>query len=177
MKKHSKNNNIEGKATEKGRKIRFKLPKIMSYDERKEYLLNCDNFEDLLFARIGFFSGLRLSEILNLEPRDINFEACMVKVRLGKGGKDRLTPMDYATLQILKSYITEHELGNEDPIFKFTSRTHERHVEKIAERSGITRIKITPHVFRHTCATWLIDQGMDTSKVQRVLGHADLETI
>jgi integrase len=164
-----------GNAT--GKRIRFKLPDILTYEERLAYLLECDNWEDLLFARIGLFSGLRLSEILNLEPRDIDFGKSEIKVRQGKGGKDRIVPLDWATQQILKCYTLEKELNTHDPIFTYANRTMQRHVEQIAERAGIDRFKVTPHTFRHTCATWLIDQGMDTSKVQKVLGHADLETI
>lgn len=175
FKKQEENNNTEGKATRKRQK--YKLPKIFTYEERLRYLKECNTFQDLFFARIGLFSGLRLSEILNLEVRDFNFENNTIKVRQGKGGKDRIAPIDWATQQMIKCFITENELGTHDPIFNMANRTAQRHVEVISERAEITRFKVTPHIFRHTCATWLIDKGMDTSKVQQVLGHADLETI
>ena len=83
-------------ATKDGLSRNAKLPEILFNDERLKYLDAVKSFEDLIFARLGMYSGLRLNEALNITPNDIVFPERAVSV-IGKGNKQRYVPVDHAS--------------------------------------------------------------------------------
>ena len=132
--------------------------------------------EDLLFCRIGFNAGLRLSEITALVLEDFILEQGlppMIHVRKGKGSKERYAHIDDATVQMAFCYYENLDLSTR--LFQKADRTYERRFEKILVRSGITRIEPTPHSMRHTNITMLIDLGMEIERVQAHAGHTKIQ--
>lgn len=150
-----------------------KLPEILFNDERVRYLEAVESIEDLLFARLGMYSGLRLNEILGITPRDIVFPERAVSV-IGKGNKQRYVPVDHATLQLLRCYIVERNLDPDDKLFTVTARTMQNRVEAYSKIAGIDRIKVTPHTFRHTACSLMLYRKIPVETVQKILGHADI---
>ena len=128
-------------------------------------------------------SGLRLSELINLRISDIEFEAGFLRV-IGKGDKQRLVPMGELAREAVKRYLEiRKESGRsmvEEVIINRSGKRFSRvglwkTVKRVVLRAGITK-RVTPHTFRHSFATHLLEGGADLRMVQEMLGHADIST-
>lgn len=130
--------------------------------------------------------GLRVSELINLKISDLHLQEDYVKV-IGKGNKERLIPIGKLAKKALNRYITEVRnhlpitTGHEDIVFlnrrgKGLSRVMVFYVIKeLAERAGIKKT-LSPHSFRHSFATHLVEGGADLRAVQEMLGHESITT-
>lgn len=129
-------------------------------------------------------SGLRLSELLNLAIDDIEFEAGFVRV-LGKGNKQRLVPLGEYAKEAVQAYLAASETGKQvsRPRTLILNRDGKKCsrvglwkvIKQLVRKAGINK-KVTPHTFRHSFATHLIEGGADLRVVQEMLGHADIST-
>ncbi len=128
-------------------------------------------------------SGLRLSELINLRISDIEFEAGFLRV-IGKGDKQRLVPMGELATEAVKHYLEiRKESGRSGVEEVITNRSGKRFsrvglwktVKRVVLRAGMTK-RVTPHTFRHSFATHLLEGGADLRMVQEMLGHADIST-
>lgn len=132
-----------------------------------------------------YSTGIRLGELLALQPEDVDFEGGVVRVNQGKGAKDRVVPLGDAASRCLKAYITQGRpyLMPKDREEKHLFLSHygtplsgvlvERMVRWAARRAGIER-QVTPHTLRHTCATLMVRHGAPIQAVSLLLGHTDL---
>lgn len=130
--------------------------------------------------------GLRVSELTGLKISDVYFNQGFVRVS-GKGNKERFVPIGREALRQLNSYIqhvrvlTKARKGSEDVIFlsnrgsKLTRIMVFNIIKKHAELAGINKT-ISPHTFRHSFATHLVEGGADLRAVQEMLGHASITT-
>ena len=130
--------------------------------------------------------GLRVSELINLQLSNINFKEGYIKV-IGKGDKERLAPIGGRALKYLTIYINEvrnHQnikKGHEDIVFlnnrgaKITRVMIFLIIQKLKEVIGLKK-KISPHTFRHSFATHLIEGGANLRAVQEMLGHESINT-
>jgi len=130
--------------------------------------------------------GLRVSELINLQLSNINFKEGYIKV-IGKGDKERLAPIGGRALKYLTIYINEvrnHQnikKGHEDIVFlnnrgaKITRVMIFLIIQKLKEAIGLKK-KISPHTFRHSFATHLIEGGANLRAVQEMLGHESINT-
>jgi integrase/recombinase XerC len=133
-------------------------------------------------------SGLRLSELIGLDVDDLDFNQRLVRVK-GKGGKERMVPINRRTVELLAKVIKERgrwkpSVLSEDAakalfLSKRGRRISKRRVEQIVvewvRRAGISR-RISPHALRHSFATHLLDSGMPIRSIQELLGHEKLST-
>jgi len=131
-------------------------------------------------------SGLRVSELVGLRLTDIYFEEGFLKV-LGKGSKERLVPAGKSALNYLDSYLNDIRVhvtikkGYENYVFLnrrgagLTRVMIFMIVKELAKTAGINK-KISPHTFRHSFATHLIERGADLRAVQEMLGHESITT-
>jgi len=149
---------------------------ILTKKERLKLLLACETFEELLFVRIGLNTGLRLSEILNLTPANIVYEENQVRVIKGKGGKNRWSCCDTPTITMLKAYINDRKIGENEKILNKSPRTYQIMMQRLTERAGIKRVNITPHTLRHTNITMLLERKMPVVEVKEHAGHSDIST-
>jgi integrase/recombinase XerD len=129
-------------------------------------------------------SGLRLSELQNLKIGDIEFEAGFLRI-VGKGNKQRLVPLGEYAKTALRQYLDIP--GASDPrtatSVVFRGRAGKglsrvglwKIVKKLVAKAGITKA-VTPHTFRHSFATHLVQGGADLRTLQEMLGHADIST-
>ena len=142
---------------------------------------------DKAILEMLFSTGLRVSEIANLEIESVNLKRDEFTVR-GKGDKPRIIFLSYDARQWIKAYLTKrqdmspHLFVSHDRAKKrrddsgpLTPRSIERIVKKYGKTAGITK-KITPHTMRHTFATDLLRNGADLRSVQAMLGHASITT-
>jgi len=141
-----------------------------------------DNFRglrDRLILELLFSTGLRVSELANLDVADINLERGEIPIR-GKGGKVRVVFLSPSAHNILEKYLqvlggSEALIVNKTNGSRLTVRSIERIVTKYAKVAGITK-HVSPHTLRHTFATDLLINGADLRAVQALLGHANLST-
>jgi integrase/recombinase XerD len=141
---------------------------------------------DRAMAETLYSAGLRVSELVNLKISNIYDDIGFLRI-LGKGNKERLTPIGKSALKFIKSYqyeVRNHvhiKPGHEDYLFlnKLGSRISRVSIftliKNLALRAGI-RKNISPHTFRHSFATHLIEGGADLRAVQEMLGHESITT-
>jgi len=141
----------------------------------------CSTIKDKALIEFLYSTGIRVSELVNIKKDDVDLLKNEVIV-LGKGNKHRKAYLNDATNYYLKQYLTTRLDDTEElfvslraPHGKLTKAGVERLVAKIGENAKLER-KITPHLFRHTCATNLLQRGMDITEIQRILGHENIAT-
>ncbi|OXR49072.1 site-specific tyrosine recombinase XerD [Pusillimonas sp. T2] len=133
-----------------------------------------------------YATGLRVTELVSLKLLDVNLDEGVVRVVMGKGGKDRLVPLGAEAVHWMQSYLGggRHALlgaKRSDALFittrgsAMTRQSFWLIVKKYALRAGIT-VPLSPHVLRHAFATHLLNHGADLRVVQLLLGHADIST-
>jgi integrase/recombinase XerD len=132
-----------------------------------------------------FGSGLRVSELVGLKIKDLNLEQSYLTVRLGKGGKDRIAPVNREQAKALVAYleIGRPKLRGADSSLVFIGGQHDGKLTRqlvwllfrgLAERTiGKT---ISPHWLRHSFGTTLVEGGADVRAVQALMGHQDIDT-
>lgn len=129
--------------------------------------------------------GLRVSELINLRFSDLFFNEGFIRVR-GKGDKQRLVPISETAIQKIKNYIPYRaqiniKRGSEDVLFlsargtAISRITVFHYVRKYSEEAGIDK-DISPHVFRHSFATHLLERGANIRVIQEMMGHEKIST-
>jgi integrase/recombinase XerC len=143
-----------------------------------------------------YASGLRLSELADLDLDDVNLSGRIARVR-GKGGKERLVPFNRTAAEALRAMLADHHAGPEPPASRrraaspherrrhplflnlrgarLTTRSIDRIVRRYVRAAAIAR-GVSPHALRHTFATHLLQAGADLRAIQELLGHARLST-
>ena len=171
----------------KNPKIEKTIPNFISHDKLNE-IFTSFNDSDLdirnrLVFELLYATGLRVGELVNIKIKDIDFGAQSIKV-LGKGSKERYVFYNNTTKEVLKKYlVVRKKLQKKENDYLLLNDKgtpiKEASVRKIIQttlmKCGI-KSKITPHTFRHTFATDLLNQGLDLVNVKELLGHASLNT-
>lgn len=166
-----------------------KLPKVLYYDELEKILAIPDvstplGQRDLAILETLYSTGIRVSELIHMQLKDISFDEKRIKV-LGKGNKERYALFGNRLKKILLEYIENGraKLLKESNDYLFlnkngkplTARGVEIIIDNILKKGGIP-YKISPHTLRHTFATHLLDNGADLKSVQELLGHDSLSS-
>lgn len=161
-------------------KAKIKLPVVLDLSEVRTMLSVMENLKHRAVLTITYSAGLRVSETAHLKVTDIDSKRMMVRVRQGKGGKDRYTILSKTTLECLREYWRAYrpkdwlfEGQKEDSHICYTS-IRNIFVEA-KERAGITK-PVGPHSLRHAFATHLIEAGTSLHHVQLLLGHKSPKT-
>lgn len=172
-------------------KIGMKLPDTLSVYEIDSLLSAIDlshpqGQRNRAILEVLYSCGLRVSELVNLKLSNIRFNEGYVKV-LGKGNKERFAPIGSSALKYLKIYLKEVRIhqnikkDSEDIVFlnrrgnKLTRVMIFTIIKQLAEKIGLKK-KISPHTFRHSFATHLIEGGADLRAIQEMLGHESITT-
>ncbi len=163
----------------KALKKRQKLPAVLSKNEIFKILRMIENSKHRLILALSYGAGLRVSEVLKLRICDLNFEEGVVKIRNGKGGKDRLSLLPESLRFELKEMCAGR--GESRYLFesirtgKLTTRTAQKIFGVALEKSGL-RKEATFHSLRHSFATHLLENGVDLRCIQELLGHSNIKT-
>jgi|TARA_B100001105_G_scaffold93315_1_gene74232 site-specific recombinase XerD len=186
-----KNNPLNGVFTPKIPKI---LPEILTIEEINNIFLAAESSKnEILFLRdrcileMLYSSGLRVSEVCELRINNIQFDLDLIRF-FGKGSKERIIPLTYYARKWLKKYLSEsrkilssRSKRSSNYVFlsnnglSLTRMAIWLSVKKYVNSAGVLK-KISPHTFRHSFATHLIDGGANLIEVQALLGHADIST-
>lgn len=140
-----------------------------------------ENAKYRLILILTYGSGFRVSEIINLRAKDLDFQAGYGWIRNSKGGKDRLFIIPEKLSQELQGWISSQKLGPDGRLFQGYKDNHysDSSVRKILEearrKAGISK-QISPHSLRHSFATHLLENGYSLIEVKELLGHSRLET-
>jgi site-specific recombinase XerD len=153
------------------------LPVVLSADEVRRIIDAVGNPKHRLILKCMYGMGLRVSEVVDMRLVNIDFDRKMVKVS-GKGGKERYVMLPDKLNEELKAYILVS--GNSKYLFpgrhgKYTVKSVQMVFKKALRKAGIKK-DATCHSLRHSFATHLLEQGTDIRYIQRLLGHANLQT-
>ncbi len=172
-----------------------RLPEFMYPDEINALLTMPDQskglgIRDQAILEILYSSGLRLQEIVDIKLEDLDLSRGYLRV-FGKGSKERLAPLGGVAQRVLQRYLKEVRPGlakltpqpeSQNNVFlnyrgtSLSGRSIQRMVLKYLKKLVLLKRKITPHTFRHTFATHLLENGADLRVVQELLGHVDIST-
>jgi integrase/recombinase XerD len=130
-------------------------------------------------------AGLRVSELVSMKIENINLEASFIRI-FGKGSKERIVPIGSFAIEKVRNWVMHGRpiiLKNIPSHYLFVARAGKpmtrqgfwKLLKKYSRASGISK-KITPHTFRHSFATHLLEGGADLRSVQTMLGHSDIST-
>jgi integrase/recombinase XerD len=158
-----------------------RLPVVLSVEETIEFLSSIDHPRYRVLLTTIYATGLRLGEALALRAADIDSKRMVVRVRQGKGKKDRYVPLPPALLQMLRDYWRREHLRDllfphlADPSRPADPTGVQRYLQQMRAKARWAK-KITPRTLRHCYATHLIEQGTSTRVVQVLLGHSNVHT-
>lgn len=170
-------------------KLRKKLPTVLSKEEVEKLLdidlTDCYSYRNKAMLELLYSTGLRVSELVNLELNNIDLDNCVVKT-IGKGNKERIIPISDYALYYVKKYLLEYrgsmlKHGINNYVFinnhgnVMTRQGFFKIIKKIASEKDI-KTPLSPHTLRHSFATHLLDYGADLRSIQEMLGHSNLST-
>ncbi|MCQ2795979.1 MAG: tyrosine recombinase XerD [Bacilli bacterium] len=165
------------------------LPSVLTFEE-VEALLDAPNtkkdeeFRDKAMLELMYSSGLRVSELINLEVRNINFNKSYITIK-GKGMKYRNVPIGEYALEWVSTYVNDIRCLNRGAKTKYlflnrygkplSRQFFFKKIKEYAARVGITT-HVSPHIIRHSFATHMLENGAELIAVQEMLGHTNLST-
>ena len=161
-----------------------RLPNFLYYNDLEKLLETPDQatsigLRDKLIFEILYSTGVRVSELVNIKVKDIDFENKSIRI-FGKGKKERIVLFGDQALKLINIYLDQRGFSSEYLILnnrgnKITTRGVDLIIHKNSLKSGLKN-KITPHTMRHTFATHMLNDGANLLTVQELLGHENLKT-
>jgi len=161
------------------RKRKIQLPEVLSNKELNRLFAHCYSVKSRALLKTTYAAGLRVSEVVNLKIRDIHSDRMLIRVKQGKGKKDRYTILSKSLLDELRIYWMKYrpvtwlfnsQRGHNQPL---TRSAVQRIYYRAKEQAGITRGKGI-HTLRHCFATHLLETGVDLRSIQMFLGHSSI---
>jgi site-specific recombinase XerD len=157
-----------------------RIPTVLSRAETARLLGAVRHPKHRVLMMLLYSSGLRVGEVVRLRAQDIDAERGLLRVRQGKGGKDRYTLLSSKALAALRVYCEAFRpqgwlFPGPRPERHYTVRSVQHVVKQCARRAGIPK-PITPHTLRHSFATHLLESGTDLRYIQELLGHSSSRT-
>lgn len=174
-----------------GPKLGLYLPDTLSFEDVERIIKVIDVSTDigkrnLCMVEVLYGCGLRVSELIDLKISNINFKENYLKVD-GKGDKSRFVPLADYTVQLIRDYIknvrSQYKINKKSEDFLFINNRGSYMsriivfiiIKELTEKAGISK-KISPHTFRHSFATHLLQNGADLRYIQEMLGHSSITT-
>lgn len=166
-------------ALERPAKRRTVVDRLSRDEERKliAQAYRSDGARGLLVKTL-LLSGVRVSEFVAIRVDDFFFDEAMLRVRKGKGGKERFVPILPGLAQEVRTHLGGRAAGylfETRSATAFTPRRVQQIIKKVASEAQITK-RVYPHLLRHTVAQHLLEGGMPLDQVQKFLGHSKIET-
>ncbi|AUM65169.1 integrase [Brevibacillus laterosporus] len=162
-----------------------KLPYVPTEEELKRYyevVWKSKNFQDMMIVKTLMYTGIRVSELINIRLMDIDFHYRQVRINNGKGGKDRIVPFSQSFKELLAMHADVMKKKHAVYLFesswkkKYTGRGIRKILAKYSEESGLVQ-NLSPHKLRHFLLTWLKKQGIDDALIQPYSGHESRKSL
>ncbi len=157
----------------------LKLPKVISEEKILEALLAIENLKHKTILLLAYSAGLRVSEVINLKPGDIDSDRMQIRINQAKGKKDRMVTLSSNLLPFLRNYFVLYR----PKIWLFEGQYGDQYSVRSAQalfHQAFKRLNLPAqfsfHSLRHSYATHLLDNGTDISYIQKLLGHNDIKT-
>jgi len=159
-----------------------RLPKVLTQEDFRRFYAVVDRADDVqhsLMLRLLFYTGVRVSELCNMEVGQVDLENCKIFIDQGKGSKDRYVLFGKSFATALRTHIAAHPdnrwLFQTRRNTRYSTRRVQQIVSAYAEKAGV---KATPHTFRHRAITYLTRHaGLADAELQLITGHARRETL
>ena len=155
------------------------LPKVLSVEEILRLFEVTSNLKHRLIVQMIYSAGLRLSEVVNIRIRDIQFDLQVIFIKAGKGKKDRYVALAHRLFPLLKAYNLQYR-----PVYwlfegqsggQYSKRSVQQILRKAVEKSMVNPYA-TVHTLRHSYATHCVENGYSLALIQEALGHGSLKT-
>ena len=161
-------------------KRKRKLPVVLTEAEVNHLVEASSDLREQAILMTLYSAGLRLGELIALQPADIDSAAMRIRVRAGKGGKERRVMLSETLLTGLRRYFRQYRperwlFYGRSPQEPISPRAVQKLVASAAVRAGL-RKRVSPHVLRHSFATHLLEHGTNLRYIQELLGHRSLKT-
>jgi len=168
-----------------------KLPKSITKENAQmilDYAFNLPakyrftRYRNRAMLAVLIYTGLRLSEMLNLKMGEVDMENKMILVKAGKGGKDRMVPISVKLHEYIAQYLKDRNRLNKVSIYLFNTLHGNGPLTGNGVKCAVNAIKkgtginFSPHKLRHTFATLMLEGGCDLFSLQKMLGHNDIKT-
>ncbi len=162
-----------------------RLPYVPTEEEIRSFyetVWKARRTQDIVLIKTLLYTGVRVSELVNIRLSDVDFDRCQVRVNEGKGKKDRVVPFPAAFKETLALHAAETERRGASYLFesswkkKYTDRGVRKILSRYAEKAGLER-PISPHKMRHFLFTWLKKQGIDDALIQPYSGHESRKSL
>ncbi len=158
----------------------YVLPNVLSKSEVKKILESLRNQKHRCMLSLIYACGLRRGELLNLKPDDVDSKRNLLKIRLAKGGRDRMVPLTPKILTMLRDYYRVYRpkvwlFEGQIAGMPYGERSIQSVLKQAIKASGIKK-PVTLHWLRHSYATHLLESGTDLRYIQTLLGHKSSKT-
>lgn len=160
-------------------KVSRPLPRVLEVDEASLVVEAPDRLRDQAVLEVAYGAGLRVSEVQKLDVDDVDLAAGLLRVRAGKGKKDRVAPLGRPGCEAVRALIASLPEAT-GAVFRnvrgtrISVRALYDIVRSAGARAGVAGVH--PHALRHSFATHLLSGGADIRSIQEMLGHASLST-
>lgn len=162
-----------------------KLPYVPTEEELKRYydiVWKAKNFQDMMIVKTLLYTGVRVSELVNIKLTDIDLNYCQIRINKGKGNKDRIVPFPKSFKEVLAMHMDNMIKKQAVYLFesswmkKYTDRGIRKILAKYSEEAGLSQ-PLSPHKLRHFLLTWLKKQGIDDALIQPYSGHESRKSL
>jgi site-specific recombinase XerD len=150
------------------------LPHIIDSNELLLSISKIENLKHKAIISLAYSVGLRVSEVINLKILDIDSKRMQIFIYSAKGKKDRIVPLSKNILELLRKYFKKYHpveyLFNGQTTLQYSASSCNAIVKKYLDK------KYHFHLLRHSCATYLMETGVDCRIIQKLLGHSNIKT-
>jgi len=166
-------------------KSEHRLPEVPTEEELRQFyqvVWQTRNFADMILIKTLFYTGVRVSELINILLVDVDVERCQIRINHGKGDKDRQVPFPVSFRELLALHMQRMHEKQATYLFdsvrkqKYTDRGVRKMLERYAKAAGISR-SMSPHKWRQFLFTWLKKQGIDDALIQPYSGHESRQSL
>ena len=162
-------------------KAEHRLPEVPTEEELRQFyqiVWQTRNFADMILIKTLFYTGVRVSELVNIRLTDVDVDRCQIRINHGKGDKDR----QVSFRELLALHMQHMRERQATYLFesvrkqKYTDRGVRKMLERYARAAGIIH-SMSPHKWRHFLFTWLKKQGIDDALIQPYSGHESRQSL
>lgn len=157
-----------------------KLPIVLSPEEVQKMFNACTNLKHRAIFALLYACGLRVSEVINLQIKDVDSSRMVINILQAKGKKDRQVMLPQSLLDLLRAYFKEYKpqvyLFNGQNSLQYSARSINEFLKQIAQKAGVDNKRIYAHLIRHCTFTHMLENGVDLTIIQKIAGHSSIKT-